>query len=430
MTTQPPEGRSGQPGQVPEADPGVHEDAEGGAATSTGDGPDDVAATEPDPADHGSADAADVRAEDDADRRTEGAADDRVEDADDETVADVVVERPLEAATPVRGPLALTGTGVTGFLMGTADVVPGFSGGTVALVVGIYERLIANVRQGARALSLLVRGRPPEALRALLAIEWPFVGVLLAGIFAAILTLAGPLERLSDEHPSLLRSVFLGLVLGAAVVASRELRVPRAWHVLVGAVVAVGTFVGLGATEGVLLEPSLITFFVGGAVAVTAMILPGVSGSFLLLLLGLWQAVVGAAADRDILLLFVFGVGCVVGLAAFSTLLNWLLARFHDLMLAALIGLMVGSARVLWPFPWDAPFTDITLAAPEGTDSLLALALALTAFSLVWMLGLLATGIQRRRERRALRRAAARGELGGVPPSSGEPGDPADPTVP
>ncbi len=314
---------------------------------------------------------------------------------------EVVTHRPVEAAAPMRGPLALVGTVTAGLLMGTADVMPGFSGGTVALVVGIYERLIANVRQGARCLSLLIRGRPQDALRALLAIEWLFVGALLAGILVAIFTLAGTLRVLIDEQPVLLKSTFFGLVLGAAVVSSRELRSPSPLHVLAGIVAAIGTFVGLGFGDGGLLQPSALTLLLGGAIAVSAMILPGVSGSFLLLVLGLWEGVIDAAAERDLLLLLIFAIGSVAGLAAFSTLLNWLLARFHDIVLAAMIGLMVGSARVLWPYPSDAEFTGVELGPPEGTGSLLALAVALTAFALIWMLSLIASGVQRRRARRA-----------------------------
>lgn len=321
---------------------------------------------------------------------------------------EIVADRPLEAVEPLRGPLAFAGTGVAGFLMGTAEVVPGFSGGTVALVVGIYERLIANVRQGARTLSLLVRGHPNGAFRALLAIEWPFVATLLVGMMAAVFSVAATLRVLIDEQPTLLKAALFGLVLGAAIIASRELRAATIWHVLLGTVVAFGVFFGLGATGGIFLEASVWTILFGGAIAVCAWILPGISGSFILLLLGLYTAVVDAVADRNIGLLLVLAIGCVAGLAAFSTLLNWLLARFHDLVLAALIGLMVGSVRVLWPYPSDAPFENVELGAPEGTASLLTLAVGLTAFSLVWMLGLLATAIARRRRRRAARRAEER----------------------
>jgi putative membrane protein len=317
------------------------------------------------------------------------------------TVEELVAERPLEALEPMRSPLALAGTGVTGFAMGVAEVVPGFSGGTVALVAGIYERLIAAIRQGARTLSLLLRGRPRDALGAFLAIEWPFLLALLAGMLVAVFTLAAQLETLIEERPVELSAVFLGLVLGAAVVASRQLRAPTPWHVLIGVVAAALAFVGLGVSPGTIEDPSFLLLLGGGAIAVSAWILPGVSGSFLLLVLGLWPAVVGAVADRDIVLLLVFAIGCAVGLAAFSTLLNWLLAHAHDVVLAALLGLMVGSVRILWPYPSDEGLGNPELGAPEGDTMLLALALALTAFALVWMFGLAASAVERRRLRRA-----------------------------
>ncbi len=307
--------------------------------------------------------------------------------------------RVIAGPPPMRSPLALGGTGVTGFAMGIAEVIPGFSGGTVALVAGIYERLIAAIRQGARVLSLLVRGRVPDAVVALRAIDWLFLGALLVGMLTAVFTLASALERLIDERPVELSAVFLGLVLGAAIVASRQLRAPAPWHLLVGAVAAVVAFFGLGVSPGTITDPSLVLVLVGGAVAISAWILPGVSGSFLLLVLGLWPAVVGAVADRDLLLLGVFAIGCGVGLAVFSTLLHWLLARAHDVVLAVLLGLMVGSVRILWPWPSDDGIGSPTLGAPEGDTVLLAFALALAAFALVWMFGLAASAVERRRVR-------------------------------
>ncbi len=307
--------------------------------------------------------------------------------------------RVIAGPPPMRSPLALGGTGVTGFAMGIAEVIPGFSGGTVALVAGIYERLIAAIRQGARVLSLLVRGRVPDAVVALRAIDWLFLGALLVGMLTAVFTLASALERLIDERPVELSAVFLGLVLGAAIVASRQLRAPAPWHLLVGAVAAVVAFFGLGVSPGTITDPSLVLVLVGGAVAISAWILPGVSGSFLLLVLGLWPAVVGAVADRDLLLLGVFAIGCGVGLAVFSTLLHWLLARAHDVVLAVLLGLMVGSVRILWPWPSDDGIGSPTLGAPEGDTVLLALALGLAAFALVWMFGLAASAVERRRVR-------------------------------
>jgi putative membrane protein len=313
-----------------------------------------------------------------------------------ESVADadaVLVPRPLEAAPAAapRGPVALAGTALVGFAMGAADVVPGFSGGTVALVAGIYERLIANVRQGAHTLSLLLRGRAALAWRALVAIEWPFVVSLLVGIGTAIVVLASTLRTLLAEQPVAMSSIFLGLVLGATVVAFRELREPSPVHWLVMVVVAVLVFLGLGLRPGTLEDPSLAVYVAAGAVAVCAMILPGVSGSFLLLLLGVYQPVLDAVADRQASVVAAVALGAVFGLAVFSTLLNWLLRRFHDLVLASLLGLMLGSVRILWPWPSDDGVGNPALGPPEGNEWLLAAALGLSAFAIVWMVGLLVT---------------------------------------
>jgi putative membrane protein len=325
-------------------------------------------------------------------------------------VEELIVERPLEAMAPMRRPSALLGTLVTGGVMGMAEVVPGFSGGTVALVAGIYERLIANIRQGARTLSLLVRARPRDAWHSLRLIDWVFVAVLGIGMLGVLFTVVGPLSVLLETRPVEMSAVFLGLVLGAAVVAGRRLREGRPWHVLVVLGAAAVSFIGLGFAPGTIEEPNLLFIMAGGAIAISAWILPGVSGSFMLLIMGLYPTIIAAAADRDLGILIVFGIGTLLGLAAFSTFLNWLLARAHDVVLAALIGLMVGSVRVLWPWPSEAGVGgSAELGAPVGSEAFLALALGLTAFSLLYMGGLAASAVQRYRtrwvERRALRRA-------------------------
>ena len=303
----------------------------------------------------------------------------------------VVVARPVEASpdTAPRRPVALAGTMLVGFAMGAADVVPGFSGGTVALVAGIYERLIANVRQGARTMSLMVRGRTAAAARSLAAIEWPFVVALLGGILIAVFTLASTLRRLLEAEPVAMSATFLGLVLGAAAVATRELRRPVVGHGLLVAVAAGAAFVGLGLTPGTFEDPGLLLMFGGGAIAICAMILPGISGSFVLLMVGMYAAVIAAVDDRQVVTLLVFALGCVAGLAAFSTLLNWLLRNYHDLVLSILLGLMLGSVRVLWPWPAEQGVGGTELGPPQGNDWLLAVALAFGAFGVVWTFGLL-----------------------------------------
>lgn len=332
----------------------------------------------------------------------------------DTPVEELVPDRPDEARTPMRSPLALLWTAVVGAAMGVAELVPGFSGGTVALVGGIYERLVATIRQGARVLSLLVRGRLTDALRALAAIEWWFAGFLGVGMAVTLLSLAATVEALIAERPVELAATFLGLMLAATALAARRFREPRGWHLPIIVAAAAVAFVVLGRTPGTIAEPSLLLVLIGGAIAVCAWILPGVSGSFLLLVLGLYPAIIAAIAARDVSVLAVLAVGMTVGLAGFSTALNWLLARAHDVVLAVLLGVMLGSARVLWPWPSEQALVTAELGPPEPETAFLAAALAFGAFGLLSLLGLVASGMERSwRSWQARRAAAGRAPLPG-----------------
>lgn len=279
-----------------------------------------------------------------------------------------------------------------GFVMGSADVVPGVSGGTVALVFGIYERLIANVRGGAGALGSLVRGRFLTTVARLLHIEWTWLLPLLAGIFAAIIVLAHSIEVLLEEQPVRMAALFFGLIVGSVVLAWRLVDERDSTRVLVAAVTAVAAFFVLGLQSGPVDDPTWWMFLAAGAVAVCAMILPGVSGSFLLLMLGMYDSVLGLVTDRDVALLLVFVVGCVLGLALFSTGLHWALAKHNDTVLAAMVGLMIGSLRVLWPWPDGTDTTEVS--GPSG-DVLIPVAIAVAAATAVMAFAVLAS----RRER-------------------------------
>lgn len=309
---------------------------------------------------------------------------------------EVLAERPVEA-DPVRAPLGsaqMLTVGAVGLGMGAADLVPAFSGGTVALLTGVYERLVANIRQGARALALLLRGRVGAGGRAIVAIEWRFVLPLLAGILLAVVTLAEVLGRLLETHPRQLSAAFLGLVLGAVVVAAGDVRRPDAATWGIGSLVAVVAFAALGATGGSVQEPTLVAFFAAGAVGVCALILPGISGAFVLVLLGMYDHALEAVRDADLAAAGVLVLGAVAGLASFSTLLNWLLREHHDRVLAALVGLLAGSSRVLWPWP-GAEISDPRLGAPITGEAPLAVLLAVAAAVLV----LLVAGLARRATR-------------------------------
>ena len=259
-----------------------------------------------------------------------------------------------------------------GFVMGAADIVPGVSGGTVALVLGIYDRLIGNIRLGARGLKQLLTGDLDGVKRTIGEIEWVWLFSLLAGILIAVAALSAILTTLLEDEPIVMSGLFLGLVVGTIWIAWHLLDRRDATSLAVIAVVGITMFVLLGlrsdteVAEGTLeivTQPAWV-FLLSGAVAICAMILPGISGSFILVMIGMYTEVLGAVEDRDIVSLGAFMIGCVVGLALFSTLLNWLLENHRNWVISVMIGLMVGSVRVLWPWPNGTHTT--RLALPEG----------------------------------------------------------------
>lgn len=266
--------------------------------------------------------------------------------------------------------------------MGMADIVPGVSGGTIALVFGIYQRLIDAIRTGSSAIGHLVRGDLKGFVERLRAVEWPFLLPLVAGILTAVVTLSGLIEFLLEEHPVPTSGAFLGLVGGSVIVAWQllETRDARRFGVLL--VVAAATFVLLGLREGTskttvsqASDAPLAVFFVAGAIAICAMILPGISGSFLLVMMGLYGPVLSAVNNRDLATIAVFGLGCVIGLGLFSQILHWALAHHYNTVMAALVGLMLGSLRVVWPWPGGVDSTAIGApSAPVWSTVLLALA--------------------------------------------------------
>jgi putative membrane protein len=275
---------------------------------------------------------------------------------------------------------------IRGFLMGSADVVPGVSGGTIALVLGIYERLVHSIRTGAGALASLVRGRGREALDRAGRVEWSFLLPLLAGIGLAIVSLAAVITHYLEEEPVATAAVFFGLVAGSIFIAWPLVGEWTRLRVLTGLGVAIAAFVILGLRSGEVVDPSLVLFFGAGSIAIVAMILPGISGSFILLMLGMYEATIGAVDDRDVVTLVVFLIGATIGLALFSTLLDRLLRDHHDTVMAALIGLMAGSLRVLWPWP-DGTETAV-LGAP--TDATVPLIAAVVGFAVVVGIGMVA----------------------------------------
>lgn len=297
----------------------------------------------------------------------------------------LVPVRPEESGStaPARPESRLTaapGHVVRGMAMGVAEVVPGVSGGTVALVVGIYERLIDGAGHVVTALRLSVTGRWAAARAELRRAHWTTIVPVLVGMVVAVLTAARLLEPVIEDHPVGARAVFLGLVLFSIVVPARMVGRWARRDVAAAVLGAVAAFVLTGLPPGSDAEPPLTVVVLAAAVAICALVLPGVSGSFLLLTLGLYQPTLAAVNDRDLAYVGAFALGAALGLGLFVKALQAALQRHHALTLALMTGLMLGSLRALWPWQDD----DRTLLAPDdGALPMLALAvgagLAVTA---------------------------------------------------
>jgi putative membrane protein len=282
--------------------------------------------------------------------------------------------------------------------MGAADIVPGVSGGTIALIFGIYERLIASIKAGSSALGNILKADLESFRRWIGKVEWVFIVPLGTGLLLAVISLAPILSHLLETQTVLMAALFLGLVAGSIVVAWAMIKRPETRHIWLALGVGVVVFVSLGLRGGStsdtvsqIADPAMWAFFASGALAICAMILPGISGSFILVLLGMYDPLLAAVTERDFATLGVFTLGAIVGLALFSQILHRALTLHHDVVIASLVGLMGGSLRVLWPWPGGVFSTSI--AKPEG-DVLLAILIAATAFLVVIVVARLAQRLE------------------------------------
>ncbi|GAB3645120.1 DUF368 domain-containing protein [Streptomyces sparsus] len=270
-----------------------------------------------------------------------------------------------------------------GALIGAAEVVPGISGGTVALIVGVYEKLIGgagHITTAVRyAVTDLPRGRGgSRAGEELRKVDWGVIVPLLVGMAAALVLGAKLVAPLVESHQQYAYALFFGLVLASLYVPYTHSG--QRWT---GANYAVALAVGVAAFVLIGIPPAQapvtpLMVFLGGSVAICALVLPGLSGSFLLLTMGLYEPVIDAANERDLVLLGSFGLGCLVGLALFVKVLKWLLEHHHHLTLVVMTGLMAGSVRALWPWQDE----DRTLFAP-GDAAPLTFALMAVGFAVV-----------------------------------------------
>ena len=234
-----------------------------------------------------------------------------------------------------------------GLAMGSADVVPGVSGGTIAFITGIYTELLDSIKSiNLQALRILFRQGPRAFWQA---INGTFLLTLGSGILLAIVTLAKGIHYLLVNHPVLVWAFFFGLIVAACWHMGREI---RHWNVTLIGLLAAGTVIAalISSATPTELPLNAFTLVMAGSIAICAMILPGISGSFMLLLMGMYTPVIAAVTTLDVSVLGLFAAGAVLGLLSFTRLLSWLLHHYYDAMLALLTGFMAGSLVKVWPW--------------------------------------------------------------------------------
>lgn len=273
---------------------------------------------------------------------------------------------------------------IVGFCMGTADLIPGVSGGTIAFVGGIYPRLLDAIKSFDLVTLRMALRLDWKGLRE--RIPWAFLFPLGLGLATAILSLSHLLASLFQSHPIELWSFFFGLVAGSTVLLVHQ---TWRWGVMDAALFlafAVATYVVVGLP--VMRFPDSLPFvFLSGAIAICAMILPGISGSYILVILGKYHTILEALNRRDVLTIGVFLCGIVVGILSFVRIVSWLLHTWRHATLVALTGVMAGALRTVWPWKVtvatrinshgvEVPMTQVNVAPPDLNSLLIALALA------------------------------------------------------
>lgn len=274
-----------------------------------------------------------------------------------------------------------------GFCMGCADVIPGVSGGTMALILGIYERLLSAIRSFDLAwFADVLHGRISAALGRN---DLLFLVPLVTGIFSAILffTRVVPLPALIVSHPEIIYGLFFGLIVASIVILMREVTTYGVKELLV---TAAGILIGFVIVNLVPVEtPTDLWFiFLCGFVAICAMLLPGISGSFILLVLGKYAYIIQALGEFNLVVIVTFSLGCVGGLMSFSRVIIWLLKHYHQLTLLIIKGILIGTLWVIWPFQeriyanveGAQKLLSVTPAWPRAFDSTVAASLAFMTF--------------------------------------------------
>ncbi len=231
--------------------------------------------------------------------------------------------------------------------MGAADVVPGVSGGTIAFITGIYEELINSIKSiNLTAIKLLLSFKLAEFWKA---INGTFLISVFIGVGISVFSLAKGLEYLLHHYPILVWSFFFGLIVASAIYVARSIKRWKA-DTIIGGLAGIVIAYLITVITPAEANTSYWFIFLSGAIAICAMILPGISGSFILVLLGMYKFILSAVGDMNMAVILTFLVGAAVGIIAFSNVLSWLLKKYHNTTIAVLAGFMVGSLNKVWPW--------------------------------------------------------------------------------
>lgn len=276
--------------------------------------------------------------------------------------------------------------------MGSADIVPGVSGGTIAFIFGIYEELIFSIKKlSGETLRLFLKGKFLEAYKS---VPFGFLVPLGIGIVTAFLALSRLLTYLLANHPVMVWSFFFGLIVASILIVRKRVVTWDTHDIAAFLLAAIGAYLVVGAVP-VETPATSLAFFASGFIAIIAMILPGISGSFLLVLMGKYEQILYAVVERDIAVLGLVLAGAAVGIAIFSRVLTWLFARHHDIAISVLTGFMLGSLRKVWPWKevvitrinskgLEVPVVENNILPTLGSELFLALFLmALAAYLLL-----------------------------------------------
>ena len=289
-----------------------------------------------------------------------------------------------------------------GMAMGAADVVPGVSGGTIAFISGIYEELLDSISSFNFGLIRVLKDKGFKSVWK--KVNGSFLAALFTGVLISIISLAKLIETLLENHPILIWSFFYGLVLASIIYIGKQI---SKWNIGSVLFLILGGILAFYITtlNPMVSENSSPWFlFLAGMIAICAMILPGISGSFILVLLGAYKPVLNALNTRDFFSIIVFMLGAVVGLLTFSRILKWLFFTYKNYTLATLTGFIIGSLNKIWPWQeiisWrtnskgvEVPFntTSVSPFSFEGDSQLMmAILLAIIGFGLILLLEKLA----------------------------------------